>query len=42
MNDTTFYVLVPVLGKAGDYIAVFADGSQGPATRLQLAKAGLA
>lgn len=42
VNDTTFYVLVPVLGKPGEYISVFADGSQGPATRLQLFKKGLA
>lgn len=38
-EEMTFYVLVPVLGKPGEYVAVFADGSMGPATPLQLRRA---
>ena len=40
-GETTFYVLVPSPDAPGEYIAVFADGSYGPATRTQLLEAGL-
>ena len=32
----TFYVLVPPVGSAGEWMSVFSDGSQAPATQRQL------
>jgi hypothetical protein len=42
LEERTFFVLVPELGKPGAWIAVYADGSYGPATAAELSQAAAA